>query len=122
MCIILQTLNDDINSQKSKARDIISAGKRLRRESSTEDDAIIKDRLDEVKRCADATSKLSADRLSVLEQAMPLAEHFKDTYADLLDWFADIEPQVDELDSPAFNTEQIKEQQDHVKVSHQTLS
>jgi dystonin len=30
-----KTLNDDINSQKSKARDVISAGKRLRRESSS---------------------------------------------------------------------------------------
>ena len=38
-----KTLNDDISAQKARARDLVSACKRLRRESgSLEDDPVIK--------------------------------------------------------------------------------
>ena len=112
-----QSLNDDIISQKSRARDIISAGKRLRRESSSEDDVLIKEKMDELKQQSDNISKLSADRLSNIEQAMPLAQHFQETHSDLLTWFAESEPLMSQLDASAITTEQIKEQQDDVRVS-----
>lgn len=113
---LLQTLNDDINSQKSKARDVISACKRLRRESTTEEDPVLKDKMDDLKNQADTVAKLSADRLSTLEQALPLAQHFQETHDDLEQWFDDMEVEAGEQDQPAINAEQIKEQQDKVKV------
>lgn len=118
-----KTLNDDINSQKSKARDMISAGKRLRRESSCiDDDPVIRDKMDDLKQRGDTVAKMSGDRLSNLEQAQPLAAHFHETHEDLLEWFDEAEKQIDEQDAPAITTEQLKEQQDATKAMKQSIA
>ena len=96
----------------------MSASKRLRRESSSEEDPVIRDKLDDLKTTADLVTKKSADRLSLLEQAAPLAAHFHETHSDLLKWFDEMEAEVRQLEAPALNAEQIKQQQDDVKVSH----
>ena len=75
-----QTMNDDINSQKSKARDLISAAKRLRRESSSEDDPVLSDKMEDLKQAAESVTRLAAERLSLLEQVVPLAAHFHETH------------------------------------------
>ena len=109
-------MNDDITGQKSRARDLVSASKRLRRESSSEEDPIIKEKLDDLKTQADAVTKSSADRLSLLEQAAPLAAHFHETHSDLLQGFNEIEEAMRAQDTPALSAEQLKDQQDAVKV------
>ena len=63
-----QELHDEISGQKSKARDLISGGKRLQRESSIESDPVISEKLDHLKDIADKVGKQSADKLTVLEQ------------------------------------------------------
>ena len=88
----------------------------MRRESSFEDDPEILSKLDELKTSADQVSKLSADRLSVLEQAVPLASHLYETHDDLQSWFDEMESVIAEQDLPALNTQQIKNQQDKAKV------
>ena len=115
--LTLQSLNDDIMGQKARARDLVSASKRLRRESSSEEDPVIKGKLDELKAQTDTVIKSSADRLSLLEQAAPLAAHFHETHSDLLLGFNEIEGEVRLHDTPAINTEQIKDQQDAIRVS-----
>ena len=77
--------------------------------------------MDEVKHAADSVSKLSADRLSILEQALPLATHFTDTHEDLLKWFGHAETDLRKQDAPALNTDQIKQQQDLVKVNYDNV-
>ena len=72
--------------------------------------------MDELKHEADIVSKLSADRLSILEQAVPLAAHLSETHSDLLTWFDEIETDMKAPETPAINSEQIKEQQDVMKV------
>lgn len=95
----------------------MSAANRLRRESSMEEDPVITDKLKELRQNADSVCKLSTDRLSVLEQVLPLAIHFHDAHADLVKWMSDIEEQViEQQQTQAINVEQIKEQQDVVKV------
>ena len=114
---VIQTLHDDITAQKSKFRDIMSAAKRLRRESSMDEDPVITDKLSELKQNADSVAKLSADRLSILEEALPLASHFHDAHGDLVTWLDDIEAQVvEQQQALAIDADQIKDQQDVVKV------
>ena len=74
-----KALNDEINSHKGKARDIIAVGKRLRRESSSlgEDDTALQQALEDLKQESQSVSKQSADRLGQLEQALPLAVVFQ---------------------------------------------
>ena len=99
---------DDITNQKSKARDLLSAAKRIRRESSIDEDPMIQEKLDAMKQSGDSLAKLSADRLSTLEQAMPLSAHFNETHSELLTWFTDMDQEISELDEPALSTEEIK--------------
>ncbi len=94
----------------------MSAAKRLRRESSMEEDPIVKDKVDEMQQRANAVAKLASDRLSLLEQAVPLAAHFAETHDTLLDWFQDIEGQMVEQHGSAIKADQIKAMQDEVKV------
>lgn len=119
ICVFIQqqTINDDITGQKARARDLVSASKRLRRESSSEEDPVIREKLDELKLQTDTVAKMSADRLSLLEQAAPLAAHFHETHSDLIQGFNEIEEEVRKQETPGLNAEQIKEQQDAIKVS-----
>lgn len=64
----------------------------------------------------DTVSGLSSDRLGILEQALPLAEHFHDTHADLSNWLDDMEQQVSLLAMPALRPDQIAQQQDKNEV------
>ena len=87
-----------------------------------EEDPEIKDKLDELKQCGEGTAKISADRLSLLEQAGPLAAHLHETHSDLEQWFRQAEDDIMKQDAPALNTEQIKQQQDITKVLKQDVA
>lgn len=66
----------------------------------------------------DVVSALSSDRLSVLEQALPLAEHFVETHNGLASWLDDIEAQVNMLALPALRPDKIVQQQDRNEVKY----
>lgn len=113
---ILQAINDDISSQKAKAREFITKGKKLLRESSFEDDPQLRERVEHLKQKVDAVGKLGVDRLSQLEQTLPLAKAFYDTHQDLITWFAEVNPTLAELDIMSIDADHVKRQQDQVKV------
>jgi len=69
-----------------------------------------------LKETTDHVSELSADRLSILEQALPLAEHFFEAHADLSQWLDEMETELSELDAPAIRADQIVRQQENNKL------
>jgi dystonin len=69
-----------------------------------------------VQETRDRVSELSADRLSILEQALPLAEHFYEAHSDLSNWLGEIEEALANLDDPAIRPEQIVRQQEGNKL------
>jgi len=73
--------------------------------------------LEDLREMMDAVSALSSDRLSVLEQALPLAEHFLDTHNGLAAWLDDIEAQFNMLALPALRPDKIVQQQDRNEVN-----
>lgn len=109
-------MNDDINSQKAKARELITKGKKLLRESSFEDDPQLRERVEQLKQKVDAVGRLGVDRLSHLEQTLPLAKAFFDTHQDLATWFAEVDPTLAALDVMSIDADHVKKQQDQVKV------
>ncbi|CAL1283114.1 unnamed protein product [Larinioides sclopetarius] len=117
-----KALNEEVSSQKGRVRDILSAAKKLMRESSSNDQAEVRDKADELKDVANNVASLCADRLSSLEQALPLAEHFFETHADLCQWLDDIETEAELLETPALNAHQIKKQQDRNKALIQSVN
>ncbi|XP_046365478.2 microtubule-actin cross-linking factor 1-like isoform X10 [Haliotis rufescens] len=117
-----KTMNDDINSQKSKARDAIALGKKLLRENSVEEDGAIREKMDLLKQRSDGLSRMSNDRLTQLEQALPLSKHFTDTHADLVSWMEEIEPSLAELEKPSIDMEQVKKQQEMIKALRQDVT
>lgn len=115
--MVEQTLHDDITSQRAKARDVLSVAKRLCRETSSLDsDPILHDQMDSLQRQSNSCAKLSSDRLCCLEQAVPLAADFQETQDGLTACLDKLEADVYQQEQPAVSSEQIREQQDRLKV------
>ena len=114
---MIQTLHDDIKSQREKARDLHSTVKRLCRETSSLDsDPVLHDKLDDLQRQSNSCVKQSADRLSVLEQALPLTSNFNEANDELSTCLDKLEDEIRQLEPPTVTAEQIREQQENVKV------
>lgn len=112
-----KALNDDISSQKGRVRDVLSTAKKVLRESSqTEDTSAIREKAEDLREAMDTVSALSSDRLSALEQSLPLAEHFHETHAGLSAWMDDMEQQASMLSLPALRPDLIAQQQDRNEV------
>ncbi|XP_060518136.1 microtubule-actin cross-linking factor 1 isoform X29 [Cylas formicarius] len=118
-----RALNDDISSQKGRVRDVLSTAKKVLRESPPSDDTtLIREKMEDLRDVMDVVSALGADRLGVLEQALPLAEHFNDTHVGLANWLADMEEQVSMLSMPALRPDAIAQQQDRNEMFLQSIN
>lgn len=118
-----KALNDDISSQKGRVRDVLSTAKKVLRESPpSEDTTMIREKMEDLRETMDTVSALSSDRLGILEQALPLAEHFHDTHAGLSAWLDDMEQQVSMLAMPALRPDLIAQQQDRNEMFVQSIN
>ena len=112
-----KVLGEEISTQRGRVRDVLSAAKKVLREGCQNDDAgLIREKMDDLKDTTDHVSQLSADRLSILEQALPLAEHFYDAHTELCQWLEEMEGELMNLDSPAIRADQIMRQQEGNKM------
>ncbi|XP_044265475.1 dystonin isoform X25 [Tribolium madens] len=118
-----KALNDDISSQKGRVRDVLSTAKKVLRESPpSEDTSLIREKMEDLRETMDTVSALSSDRLGILEQALPLAEHFHDTHNVLSNWLSDIEEQISMLAMPAMRPDLIAQQQDRNEMFIQSIN
>ncbi|XP_014475405.1 PREDICTED: dystonin isoform X27 [Dinoponera quadriceps] len=118
-----KALNDDISSQKGRVRDVISTAKKVIRESTQhEDTSTIRDKMEDLRETMEIVSGLSTDRLGALEQALPLAEHLRDTHAGLVSWLEEAEQQVAMLPMPALRPDLIAVQQDKNELLIQSIN
>lgn len=107
-----------MTSQRGKARDILSTAKRLCRETpSLDSDPVLHDKMEDLQRQSNSCAKLSADRLSVLEQAVPLTSDFDDASNELSACLDKLEDDSSYPEPTMVTAEQIREQQEKVKVS-----
>jgi len=117
-----KALNDDISSQKGRVRDVLSNAKKVLRESAqTADTEQVREKMDDLKETMDTVISLSSERLGVLEQALPLAEHFYETHAELNEWLDDIEREVMNQMNPGLRPDQIAKQQEIVRSLVQSV-
>ena len=118
-----KALNDDISSQKGRVRDVISMAKKVIRENAQhEDTSTIRDKMEDLRETMEIVSGLSADRLGALEQALPLAEHLRDTHLGLISWLEEAEQQVAMLPMPALRPDLIAMQQDKNELLIQSIN
>ncbi|XP_071543036.1 uncharacterized protein shot isoform X14 [Panulirus ornatus] len=117
-----KALNDDVASQKGRVRDVLSNAKKVLRESPHhEDTSELREKMDDLKETMESVSKLSSDRLSALEQALPLAEHFFETHHELDDWLTAMENEAMVMDTPALRADQIIRQMERNKTFLQSI-
>ncbi|XP_076629248.1 dystonin-like protein short stop isoform X11 [Colletes latitarsis] len=118
-----KALNDDISSQKGRVRDVISTAKKVIRENGHhEDTSTIREKMEDLRETMEIVSGLSADRLGALEQALPLAEHLRDTHIGLVSWLEEAEQQVAMLPMPALRPDLIAAQQDKNELLLQSIN
>lgn len=110
-----RALNDDISSQKGRVRDVLANAKKVLRENATgetpETDQI-KEKMEDLKETMETVIRLSSDRLGILEQALPLSEHFFETHGDLVQWLTEIEGETMNQLNPGMRPDQIAKQQE----------
>jgi len=85
--------------------------------SSLDSDPVLRDKMDELQRQSGTCAKSSADRLSVLEQALPLTSDFHEANEELSFCLDKLEDDIRQTEPPTVTAEQIREQQENVKVS-----
>ncbi|XP_037914667.1 dystonin isoform X44 [Hermetia illucens] len=108
-----RSINDDVSSQKGRVRDVTATAKKVIRESpQNENTAALREKLEDLKEVVDTVIQLCGDRLSVLEQALPLSEHFADSHIGLSTWLDDMEHQISMLAMPGLRADLITAQQD----------
>lgn len=88
----------------------------LRESAHSEEITTIREKMEDLKDIVDVVSRLGSDRLGILEQALPLAEHFHQSHSDLSSWLDDMERQVAMLAMPALRPDLIAQQQDRNEV------
>ncbi|XP_031629814.1 dystonin isoform X15 [Contarinia nasturtii] len=118
-----RSINDDISSQKGRVRDVTAAAKKVLRESQPNDNTVaLREKLEDLKEVVDTVVNLCAERLSILEQALPLSEHFADSHNTFTLWLDDMEHQISVLSMPALRPDQIAIQQDKNERLVQSIS
>ncbi|XP_070505713.1 microtubule-actin cross-linking factor 1 isoform X14 [Chironomus tepperi] len=118
-----RSINDDVSSQKGRVRDVTSSAKKVLRESQpSENTSMLREKLEDLKEIVETVSSLCAERLSILEQALPLSEHFADSHNGFTAWLNDMEHQISLLAMPALRADQIAVQQDKNERLMQSIS
>ena len=108
-----KAINDDVSSQKGRVRDVLSNTKKVLRElAQTTETEQVKEKMEDLRETMEVVVKLSLDRLSILEQALPLSEHFYETHNELTIWLDEIEPQAMNQLLPAMRPDLIAKQQE----------
>merc|ERR1711981_1128241 len=108
-----KALNDDIASQKGRVRDVLATAKKLLRESAeTRETEQVKEKSEDLKETMETVIKLSSVRLGILEQALPLSEHFHETHNELNQWLDEIERETMNQLNPGMRPDQIAKQLD----------
>ena len=108
-----KALNDDISSQKGRVRDVLANAKKVLRESAeTKDTEVVKEKMEDLKETMETVIKLSADRLELLEQALPLSIHFYETHNELISWLDEMERETMNQMKPGMRPDQIAKQQE----------
>lgn len=118
-----RSVNDDVSSQKGRVRDVTAAAKKVLRESQPNDNTgALREKLEDLKEVVETVAQLCSERLSILEQALPLSEHFADSHNAIGTWLDDMENQIASLTMPALRPEQIALQQDKNERLVQSIS
>ncbi|UXI17137.1 cathepsin O-like cysteine peptidase protein [Sarcoptes scabiei] len=116
-----KALYDDINGQKGRVRDVLANVKKLVRNNNTEDMIHIREKSEELKDLANRVSQLCSDRLSLLEQALPLAEYFFEAYQELNQWLDEAENEAQRLGG-SINAIRIKQQQEIINNLYRSIN
>ena len=77
--------------------------------------------MEDLKETMETVISLSSERLGILEQALPLAEHFYETHGEINEWLDDIEKEVMAQMNPGMRPNQIAKQQEIVRSLMQSV-
>ena len=108
-----KAINDEVSSQKGRVRDVLANAKKVLREiAQTNESEQVKEKMEDLKETSEVVIKLSLERLSILEQALPLSEHFYETHNELTQWLDEIEHDAMNQLLPGMRPDLIAKQQE----------
>lgn len=119
-----RTLNDNIITNKGRSREVTMSAKKLMNELEpySENLIAIQDKLEDLQNVIGNVTRLSSERLTILEQVAPLCEHFGSSKKDLEHWLSEIEHEISLFTPPGVRIDQIKNQQEKNDALMQTVA
>lgn len=117
-------LNDNIITHKGRSREVTMSAKKLMNdlEPYSENLIAIQEKLEDLQGVIGNVSRLSGERLSMLEQVSPLCEHFAASRKDLEHWLSEVEHEISLFTAPGVRVDQIKHQQEKNDALMQTVA
>jgi len=101
VCVCVQAVNSDVSAGKSALDDVIIAGAELKKHSSDADNSTrLDNELSATKQRYEALVTSCSDRLTRLEEAVPLAETFHSMHEQVLSWLEHVEPELQTGNEP----------------------
>jgi len=119
---LCQIFDDDLSELCEQLSDAANRCGRLLQQNTTVDDDYIRARLTTIEDEMHVLLKLSADRVTALEDALPIATHFAVTQRDLRAWLDEVDVEVQSILVPqTANEQQIREVVEEAKVHFRLL-
>ncbi|BFZ22115.1 hypothetical protein BsWGS_25154 [Bradybaena similaris] len=116
-----KSFDDDLKSKRNTVKDIIDKCTQMLQDSANLQSEDIKYRLESIKSQADVVCQASAERLQVLEAALPLANHYSENQTEISAWLEEMEAEMNTQGSPGESLEQVKKQHDNLKTAQQII-
>ena len=94
----LLALNDELQKQENKLKQIIDDSKKMIRSKEIEDSIELKEKLTSLQMQSNNLHKMGSTRLNEIEQALAISTNFTESHRILTSWFDDIKKQLENVD------------------------
>lgn len=116
---LLQAIDREITGKQSRVQDTLGAAEALIEQTSDpRQQARLESQANDLKQRFDDLSARSADRVEVLEEALPQTLQFNESHEELTKWLDEVEGDLKNLKPPGLDAEEIRREVDNNRVSH----
>eukprot|EP00057_Strongylocentrotus_purpuratus_P020675 XP_011675149.1 PREDICTED: microtubule-actin cross-linking factor 1 isoform X2 [Strongylocentrotus purpuratus] len=118
-----KAIDKEITGKQSRVQDTLGAAEALIEQTSDpRQQARLESQANDLKQRFDDLSARSADRVEVLEEALPQTLQFNESHEELTKWLDEVEGDLKNLKPPGLDAEEIRREVDNNRFMKQTVA
>lgn len=114
--LLFQAINEKVTSHRNRTKDVLAAVRRLSHSSAMSGDLTMTDKMDDLVEKTANMARQATISVSSLEQMLALATKFWQTRENLLEFFEQLEKEIQVETLPCTTPKDIKLELDKIKV------